>query len=512
MQLPNTLQTLLTLATQLPSLGYFLELALKATLLLLLALLAEPLLRRRAAALRHLPWCLCLLALGFLLIFTAALPPLIVSYSAEIGTVPVAAKTAAETQALLDWWAALWTIVRLLYLSGMLLLMLYALSGLLRILLFTRAAQPSTNAQARLLLDGILAEELADIQVELREHPHLQSPLSWGLLHPVIILPTASRDWAQARLHHVLLHELGHVQRLDWVLHLFTRYVCALYWYHPLVWYARRRLGQLAEQACDDSVLLQDGQDIAYADDLVAVARSAHDTRHGAWLASFLAHSFLGMRVHAILDRTRQRQRNDSSPVILALLGSALGAALLGATELQPARAAYLPNLSARYIAVDFLPTPDLETPPLPVAHDKPQLLLSDLPAVLETIVVRRDPAPATLPGSQPLPQPRITMAELPGHIDGSRLRLLSRQFPEYPLSAKTRGIEGSITVEYTIDASGTVINPHIVDAQPRKVFDASALDTILRYRYDPPRLNGRPVAISGLRTRFVYQLDSDPG
>ena len=504
MQLPNSIHTLLLLTTQSPALGYLLELALKATLLLLLALLAQALLRRRAAALRHLPWCLCLLALGFLPIFTAALPPLAIAYNAEPGTVAAV----AGAPALLDWWPLL----RLVYLCGLLLLMLHTLSGLLRMLLLTRAARPSTHAHARLLLDQILAEELADIQVDLREHPRLQSPLSWGLLRPVIILPTACHDWSQARLRHVLLHELGHVQRLDWVLHLFARYVCALYWYHPLVWHARRRLDQLAEQACDDSVLLQNGQDIAYANDLVAVARAAHDTRQGAWLATFLAQSFLGTRVRAILDRARCRHRNDSSPVILALLGSALVAALLGATELQPARVTYPLELSMRPTSVDFLPAPRPREIQTPIAHDKPQLLLSDLPAALETIYVRRDPVLDMAQGNLPLPQPRIALAELPGHIDGSRLRLLSRQFPVYPRAAEARGIEGSITIEYSIDTAGTVVDPHVVEAQPRKVFDDSALETISHYRYDPPRLNGQAVAISGLRTRFVFLLDPDPG
>ena len=45
-----------------------------------------------------------------------------------------------------------------------------------------------------------------------------------------------------------------------------------IYWFHPLVWMAWRRLRLEAEKACDDAVLREAGPE-AYADQLVTLAR-----------------------------------------------------------------------------------------------------------------------------------------------------------------------------------------------------------------------------------------------
>jgi beta-lactamase regulating signal transducer with metallopeptidase domain len=51
-----------------------------------------------------------------------------------------------------------------------------------------------------------------------------------------------------------------------------ARVVCALYWFHPLVWIAWRRFCLESERACDDAVV-RSVERIAYAEQLVALAR-----------------------------------------------------------------------------------------------------------------------------------------------------------------------------------------------------------------------------------------------
>jgi beta-lactamase regulating signal transducer with metallopeptidase domain len=136
-------------------------------------------------------------------------------------------------------------------------------------------------------------------------HEEMQTPLTFGVTRPAIILPTDSRRWSNAELRRALLHELEHVRRNDWVVRLAVRVACVLYWFHPLVWVAWRRLRLETERASDDAVI-QSAADTDYADQLVALAQRMLVTRaqHALDMAN---RSDLSARVMAILDANRRR-------------------------------------------------------------------------------------------------------------------------------------------------------------------------------------------------------------
>jgi protein TonB len=62
----------------------------------------------------------------------------------------------------------------------------------------------------------------------------------------------------------------------------------------------------------------------------------------------------------------------------------------------------------------------------------------------------------------------------------------VSREAPEYPKGAEKRGIEGSVTLKFNVDASGNVVAPQVVDATPPGVFDAAAIEALTKWKYAP--------------------------
>ena len=100
----------------------------------------------------------------------------------------------------------------------------------------------------------------------------LASPISWGLMRPVILLNTRAVE-ASGEAEAIIAHELAHVARMDWAKLLLARIATALFWFNPLVWLLAREAHQLREETADDAVLAADIADTDYAQLLVGVAR-----------------------------------------------------------------------------------------------------------------------------------------------------------------------------------------------------------------------------------------------
>lgn len=66
---------------------------------------------------------------------------------------------------------------------------------------------------------------------------------------------------------------------------------------------------------------------------------------------------------------------------------------------------------------------------------------------------------------------------------------------PVYPPRALRSGIEGVVTVEFTIDTDGSVKDAKIVRAKPPKIFDKAVLNAISKWKFNPDIVNGKPVA-----------------
>jgi uncharacterized protein (TIGR03435 family) len=177
-------------------------------------------------------------------------------------------------------------------------------------------------------------------RVDVLLHEAAAGPMTCGVIHPAILLPPDARTWKPADLARAIVHELEHVKRLDWLTHGLARAVCAVYWFHPLVWSTWRRLSLEAERACDDAVLRQ-SETTDYASQLVELAeRLSSDARIA--FPAMANRADLAARVRSVLDGRQRRGRVGA----LATTASAV-VAIAVALTISPLRLVSAAQLTA---------------------------------------------------------------------------------------------------------------------------------------------------------------------
>ena len=210
------------------------------------------------------------------------------------------------------------------------------------------------RARADVLVDGHWLSALARAQrrmgfkhgTALLTSDELASPISWGLMRPVILLNNRAVE-ASGEAEAIIAHELAHVARLDWIKLLLARVATALFWFNPLVWALAREAHQLREESADDAVLAADIPDTDYAQLLVGVAR--HECpglllgAHGVAPSK----SSLARRVARVLDAGSARAPAARTFALGVFVGALLVAAPLTALTLTPGGASKAPLASS---------------------------------------------------------------------------------------------------------------------------------------------------------------------
>jgi protein TonB len=96
------------------------------------------------------------------------------------------------------------------------------------------------------------------------------------------------------------------------------------------------------------------------------------------------------------------------------------------------------------------------------------------------------------------------------GDMSGySELIPLVRIQPQYPRQALRDGISGQVVFEVTINPDGTVKSARPIKSQPRGVFEAAAMQAILKWKFKPKIEDGKAVETKGIQP-IDFKLEDD--
>ncbi|KPK34673.1 MAG: hypothetical protein AMJ65_18065, partial [Phycisphaerae bacterium SG8_4] len=114
-------------------------------------------------------------------------------------------------------------------------------------------------------------------RIDLRISASATSPAVCGLSNPVILVPeNLARAFSSGELRVVMLHELAHIKRGDLWVNLAATTLQIFYFYNPLLWLANAMIRRAREQAVDEMVLVEMGDNARqYPQTLLSVAKMA---------------------------------------------------------------------------------------------------------------------------------------------------------------------------------------------------------------------------------------------
>jgi TonB family protein len=545
------------------ALSFLIACAVKATFVLALGAIAARAMRRGSAATRHHAWTLGIASSLALPILTLLLPSWrsatlghvakfwsaahVAGGSVNFQKLPSTVIDAAAASPLTGRWI---TLILLSWALGALFIVAKLVVGLARLAWVSARSSPVLEI-GWMQVFATQCTQLGitrPVEILLSADP-ASMPLTWGVLRPSILLPAGAMEWSLERRRTVLSHELAHIARLDWLAQIFAELTRAIYWFHPLVWFAAASLRSESERACDDSVLNSGVDPSHYASQLLELARTLKNAHRGWSTALAIARpTSLERRFIAMLNPNLNRGR------ISRRTGLLLKAAAL--CLLLPLAALRLPgqNLSGKFTGTIFDPsdgaipnativmtnhkanTVDMTTSSaegnfvfnaLPAgeyemkvlkpgfaAYRAPQVVLEpgrdlalnaklDIGAITDNIdVVYHDQHYAY---DEQHENSAKVAAELEAKAKAKRIRIggnveaakvITKVQPIYPESAKAAGAQGTVLLHAVVGMDGKPLQLQVLNSQINPDLARAAVEAVSQWRYQPTLLNGEPVEI----------------
>ena len=168
-------------------------------------------------------------------------------------------------------------------------------------------------------------ERLARLAARMRVSPHIallesalaEVPVVMGHLRPVVLVPVGMLAGLPAdQVESILLHELAHIRRADYLVNLLQTFIESIFFYHPAAWWISRVIRAERENCCDDLVVAASGDAHAYALALAALEQNRVDAGAAALAATG---GSLVKRIRRLLYRP-EGVRSGLAPVFSAAI------------------------------------------------------------------------------------------------------------------------------------------------------------------------------------------------
>lgn len=174
--------------------------------------------------------------------------------------------------------------------------------------------------------------------------------------------------------------------------------------------------------------------------------------------------------------------------------------------------------LMQRLVAIEIAEVDEIEPPKFgPIHHEDVKIV--DMPSTkpekpMEPADTPIDPPDTGVtPDNEPFSFPTINVdvGKTKGNFEMAGAGVPIGRYitaAKYPNVAARRGIEGYVDVRFDVTAAGATANIQVIGADPKGIFEKSALKAVARWRYQPYMENGKAEYFSSIRKRIRFEME----
>lgn len=203
--------------------------------------------------------------------------------------------------------------------TGMILFAAFFMVSYFRCRMEFRTALPVKNAYT----EQWIKERPLKRRISIKQSDRISTPLTYGVFHPVILMPRQT-DWENInQLQYIFSHEYVHISRFDTITKLIAAYALCIHWFNPFVWVMYLLFNRDMELACDESVIRQFGDESKSAYSLMLIHMEA--TKSGlSPLCNNFSRNAAEERITAIMSTKRTTKIALLSACLIVLVTAVL--------------------------------------------------------------------------------------------------------------------------------------------------------------------------------------------
>lgn len=163
-------------------------------------------------------------------------------------------------------------------------------------------------------------------KVSVRESDYINSPLTYGIVRPVILMPAGAVDMIEdEQLGYIFAHELVHIKRFDSLAKIFVTAAVCVNWFDPFAWAMYALVNRDIELSCDEAVIRKVGS-ASRSDYAMTLVRFAELKEMSLFCFNSFGKSVLTERVNAVMTKKKTGALSLAGGIALCMIVAGIAA------------------------------------------------------------------------------------------------------------------------------------------------------------------------------------------